>query len=365
MDESEENYFLAAMLQLPGIGRRTAAALIAAFGSARAVWEADRGDLFLSKQLSEKELAAFLSARTAEGPERLAEECRRKGIGVVAKGDAHYPSLLAEIPDAPLALFYRGQLPDFRAAVAVVGTRRATHYGLAVAKDMAAWLAARELTVVSGGAIGIDGAAHEGALAKGVTVAVLGCGVDVVYPPRHRALFEQIVASGGALLSEYPPGAKPAPGCFPARNRIISGLCKGVLVVEAGHRSGALITADLALDYDREVFCIPGSIYSPVSHGVHDLIRQGAHLIERPDDILTELGLLWFPDVQEEKKAEPLSAEEEKILACCCEWKPVMGDAILDQTEFTPAEAANLLLSLQIKGLVRRGEDGYWRLKGR
>lgn len=365
MDESEETYFLAAMLQIPGIGRQTAAALIAAFGSARAVWEADRGDLFLSKQLSERELDALVAARKADGPERLAEECRRKGIGIVVRGNDRYPSLLAEIPDAPLALFYRGQLPDFKQSVAVVGTRRATNYGLAVAKDMGGWLAARELTVVSGGAIGIDGAAHEGALAKGITVAVLGCGVDVVYPLRHRALFEQVIASGGALLSEYPPGAKPAPGCFPARNRIISGLCRGVLVVEAGHRSGALITADLALDYNREVFCIPGSIYSPVSHGVHDLIRQGAHLIERPDDILTELGLLWFPEVEDEKQTEPLSTEEKKILACCCEWKPVMGDAILDQTGFTPAKAANLLLSLQIKGLVRRGEDGYWRLKGR
>lgn len=362
MGREEETYCLAALLQVAGIGRQRALALVAAVGSARKVWQADKGDLFLSKHLRAESLAALAVARGERLPERLAEQCRRAGVKVTAIGAATYPRLLAQIPDAPPALYYRGELPVDERALAIVGTRRATPYGLAVAKDMAAEFAGQGAVVISGGAAGIDGAAHAGALACGRTVAVLGCGVDVCYPPKHRQLFEQIAANG-ALVSEYAPGTPPAPGRFPERNRIISGLSAGVVVVEAGQRSGALITADLSLDYNREVFCVPGSVFSPVSRGTHALIKQGARLVESPAEVLAELR--WPAQTAEPCAMPALSGEEQAVLAACCAEQVTTGETILTQTGFAPAKAAGLLLALEMKKLIKRSENGYWRLKGR
>ncbi len=363
MGMEEETYCLAALLQVAGIGRQRASALVAAFGSARAVWQADKGDLFLSKHLPAAAAESLAAARRACLPERLAERCRRAKAKTVAIGQAHYPELLARIPDAPPVLYYRGELPAGDRALAIVGTRRATPYGIAVAKEMANCFAGREVTVVSGGAAGIDGAAHEGALAAGQTVAVLGCGVDVCYPPKHRILFEKIAAVG-ALVSEYPPGTPPAPGRFPERNRIVSGLSAGVVVVEAGQRSGALITADLSLDYNREVFCVPGSVFSPVSQGTHALIKQGARLVEHPEEVLDEMG--WAEGRRAKNSAlAGLSGEEKAVLDACRVESLTTGEAILDQTGLAPARAAGILLGLEMKKLIKRSENGYWRLKGR
>lgn len=365
MDVKDERYFLAALLQVAGIGRQKAAALINIFGSARAVWEANSGDLFLARVLSTPVVEALLKAKRAHYPEKLEQCCCQSGIRIVAKGDQTYPALLAETPDAPLVLYYQGQLPSFQQAVAIVGTRKATQYGIAVAKEMAAYFAKQGVVVVSGGALGIDCAAHEGALTAGITASVLGCGVDVAYPLRHKRLFAQIAASGGVLISEYPPGNRPTPGQFPARNRIISGLSSGVVVVEAGKKSGALITADLALDYNRDVFCVPGSVFSPVSQGAHFLIKQGAQLVERPEEVLDALGFAGMATGQEKDSIIPLNVAEKTILACCSDLHPTMGEVILDQTGFAPAKAAQILLSLEMKKLVKRSEDGYWRLRGR
>lgn len=214
-------------------------------------------------------------------------------IHVITPADDVYPPALRVIADPPRALYVRGALrPADAVAVAIVGARRPSAYGTAVARWLARDLARSGVTIISGLARGIDAAAHQGALdAGGRTIAVLGCGPDVVYPREHHQLMHDVIA-GGAVISEYPPGAPPLAGQFPQRNRIISGLALGVVVVEGRERSGALITADAALEQGREVFAVPGNIFEEASRAPHRLIAQGARLVERADDVLDELGLV-------------------------------------------------------------------------
>lgn len=221
-------------------------------------------------------------------------QCEQQGIDLLGWGDHRYPEALRHIPDAPAVLYVRGR-PELltRPQIAIVGSRNATRGGLDHAYQFAGALSDRGYVITSGLALGIDGSAHAGALAVGGdTVAVVGTGVDVLYPPRHKALTEQIVERG-TLVSELPPGTGVKPGHFPRRNRIISGLSRGILVVEASLRSGSLITARLALEQGREVFAIPGSIHNPLARGCHELIRQGARLVETVDDIEEELTAWW------------------------------------------------------------------------
>ncbi len=214
------------------------------------------------------------------------------GVELVAEGDHGYPACLVELPDHPLWLFCKGE-PDVRAGVAVVGSRRATRYGIEIARTIGARVARAGWTVVSGLAAGVDTAAHTGAVgAAGRTTAVLGSGIDVWYPRRNRALGEQMIAGGGAVVSEFPPGTAPEPWRFPARNRIISGLADVVIVVEAAVRSGALITARLALEHGRTVMAIPGDLSRETSAGTNLLIRDGAHPVTELDALIEELELV-------------------------------------------------------------------------
>lgn len=240
----------------------------------------------------------FLERRDRELPARLEVQCRELDIEVVSLEDARYPRLLKEIADPPVALYLKGRLPATDQCIAIVGPREADGYGLRAAKMFARDLAEVGLTIVSGGARGIDTTAHEAALdAGGATIAVLGCGVDVVYPSANRELFGKISRSG-ALLSEYPPGTPPYSFHFPQRNRLISGLCRGVLLTEASRRSGSLITASCALDQNRDVFCVPGNIFTQACRGANDLIAHArALLVQEPADILREL----YPDWQGKK----------------------------------------------------------------
>lgn len=278
---------------ISGVGPRTRRALIDRFGEAQRVlaapYDALRGVAGVGAVLARR---IADSAREIDEREELAV-CAERGVDLLLSGRAGYPETLDHLPDAPGVIFCRGALrPEDALAVAIVGTRHPSRYGLDQAERLASGLARAGLTVVSGLARGIDAAAHRGAMrAGGRTLAVLGSGVLSIYPPEHLELADEIVGQG-ALLSEAPPRRQPISGAFPQRNRLISGLSLGVVVVEAAERSGALITARHALDQGREVFAVPGRVDSRTSRGCHRLLRDGAKLVEHVDDILEELGPL-------------------------------------------------------------------------
>jgi len=280
-------------------------------------------------------------------------------VSLLTPNCAAFPGALRTIPDCPVLLYCRGTLGWLNhPAVAIIGARTATDYGRRIATGLAAELAALGITIVSGAAYGVDAAAHRGALASGGgTVAVLGCGIDVVYPRAHVDLFRDITGRG-LLLSEYPIGTKPEGFRFPARNRIISGLVQGVVVVEATERSGSLITARLALDQGREVFAVPGRIDSLKSAGTHRLIQQGAHLVHTVSDILE--GLSWntgatLSDIKSGSSGDgsAVTAQEQKLLDSLDTY-PLDFDALIRLTGLAIVEIHSLLLQLELKGLVRQ-----------
>ena len=273
---------------LPGLGERAKLQLLAHFGSPEEIYFAPEGELLLAEGITKLQ-AALLADKSLDRAEKVLEDCARDGQFLLTMDDAGYPARLRNIYDPPLLLYGKGSLPlfDDEVAVTVVGTRDCTPYGVRAASQLGYELARQGALLVSGMAKGIDGAAMRGALqAGGFTAAVLGGGVDVVYPAENRRLYEDIAATG-VLLSEYPPGTEPLPGHFPVRNRIISGLSLASLVVEAPVRSGALITAHAALDQGRDVFAVPGPIDAAASVGCNRLIRDGAGLAASGWDILS------------------------------------------------------------------------------
>src|SRR5438445_1019907 len=281
-------------------------------------------------------------------------------------GDPRYPALLAAIPSAP-ALFVRGGLPtDDALAVAIVGSRRATPYGIAAAERLASDLAARGVTIVSGLARGIDTAAHQSALAAGGrTLAVLGCGVDVVYPPENGPLVRAI-ESRGAILSQFPPGMPALAGHFPARNRTLAGLALGVVVVEAAERSGALITAGFAGDLGRETFAVPGRITSPTSVGTNRLIQDGAKLVTCWQDIVSELSEPWrrmvrasSPTTHEPSRPDAES-DEGRILVLLTADEPQHIEQLIMRGGLEPARVAATLVALELGGWARQLTGQRW-----
>lgn len=281
-------YLAAVCAVVPGLGRSRIPDLINALGSARAVFEASAATLTATGLCTPRAVQNFISNRDARLPQRLDYFCRHNGVQILAYNDAAYPQSLQNLSDKPLVLYVKGELPQANYALAIVGSRRCSEYGVRAAGYFAKAMTREGIPIISGGAKGIDTAAHEACLqAGGVTVAVLGCGLDIVYPSENAKLFARI-AEHGALVTEYPPGVPPAAANFPARNRIIVGLSQAVLVAEAGKRSGAVITANIAADEGREVYCVPGNIFDGSSIGCHELIRTGAKLVDMPQDILDD-----------------------------------------------------------------------------
>ncbi len=283
---------------------------------------------------------------------------QRDGRGLLTMDDPRYPPLLREIADPPCALFYVGNIDILQLpALAIVGSRNPTASGRDTAAAFARHLAGVGLCIVSGMASGIDGAAHRGALAApGHTVAVCGTGLDRIYPPAHRDLAVAIAANG-LLLSEYPSGTPPRKFHFPQRNRIISGLCVGTLVVEAARQSGSLITAQQAIEQGREVFAVPGSIHNPLARGCHQLLREGAKLVESAEDILGELGAM----VAAHSTAEPAENtvaiehhddEDYVTLLAALDFDPVSIDTLIKRTGLTPDAVSSMLLILELQGRV-------------
>lgn len=338
----------------PGCGPATARRLLDHFGelgAAAAVPTALAGVPGLREEVRQSLGDPAIRQRAVEELER----CDKAGVHLLAWDDPRYPALLKEIANPPLVLYVKGDAALLATpALAVVGARAATSYGQKIAGEIAAALARHGFGVVSGLALGIDGVAHRNAIAAGgKTIAVLGCGVDVAYPAQHRGLYQEI-AEQGVLVSDYPLSTPPEGFRFPARNRIISGLCRGVVVIEAAKHSGSLITAELAMEQGREVFAVPGRIDSAKSEGCHRLIREGATLIHSVADILAELN---YPDStaveprQAPATTQPLSAEEQSIVACL-EAYPKDIDTIITTTRLSAQKVATLLLGLELKGVV-------------
>ncbi|MCL6612189.1 MAG: DNA-processing protein DprA [Peptococcaceae bacterium] len=350
----ERGYFLAWQITLPGSAKRVWH-LIELFGSAGNAWKATEKQLINIGGFAAGDARELVLRRRGVNPEAEMSLLEKKGITFLHFGDPGYPEILRNIFDPPPGLFVKGEIKQSDSqAVALVGSRKATRYGIAAAAKLAGELAGAGVTVVSGMARGIDTAAHRGALAAGGrTIAVLGCGLDVAYPRENAGLMEEIARSG-AVVSEFPLGTPPEAWHFPVRNRIISGLSRGVVVVEAASRSGALITADFALDQGREVMAVPGNITSEVSRGPNRLIRQGARPVESAGDILEDLGLeRLFGAEDREAPRINLSPEEEAVRKIISS-EPAALDDLIDRSGLPAQKVLAALTFLEMKGVVRQ-----------
>jgi DNA processing protein len=342
-----------AFTRVRGIGPARFRRLIEAFGNAATAWRAPLSAL-AATGIDRRTVEAFMAQRQHIDPENELAKLERLGISTITWCDEAYPRLLRYTDSPPPVLYVRGTLlPADEWAIAVVGTRKATAYGGQVTERLVTELARQQITVVSGLARGIDTIAHLAALkADGRTFAVLGCGLDIVYPPENRKLAERI-AVHGALITEFPLGTQPEAGNFPARNRLISGLSLGVLVTEAPERSGALITARFAGEQGREVFGVPGSILSSSSIGVHNLLRDGAKLVQRVEDILEEINLSFVPQRLEMRELLPENDAEAAVLGVLGT-TPLHIDEICRACNRPIADVSSTLTMLELKGLVRQ-----------
>lgn len=344
-----------ALNRVKGIGPARFSLLLSAFGTAEAVWTSEP-QAWLAAGLDARTAASFDEQRRRIVPEAEVERLVRLRVGVLRLADAAYPRHLREIPLPPPVLYVRGALTaEDEWSVAVVGTRRATAYGRQITERLAAELAGQRITIVSGLARGIDTHAHTAALeAGGRTIAVLGCGPDLVYPPENARLAARIVEQGaGAIVTEFAPGTQPEAGNFPARNRLISGLSLGVLVTEAPEDSGALITTRFAAEQGRDVFAVPGNATSRSSLGANRLIQDGAKLVLEANDVLSELNLHMVPQQQEMRELLPENATEAAILEeLSAAGEPRHIDAICRATGLGAAVVSGALVMMELKGLV-------------
>lgn len=337
---------------MPWLGSTIKAGLIKKFQDPLRIFSATKPELSQVKGWDYRRLERFFSKGVGEAPICSMELLEKKGVRMVCFNDEDYPPLLREIPDSPVVLFCLGE-PDLKQspAIAIVGARNGTQMGYDIAKDFAAELSQAGFIVVSGLALGIDTYAHRGVVeSSGRTFAVLGSGPDVIYPRGNQKIREKLLKNGGALLSEYPPGVIARPWHFPVRNRIISGMCVGTLVVEASARSGSLITARLAAEQNREVFAVPGNIRSSASEGTLSLIQEGANLVMDPGEIIE-----YFSDLLPEKKKlenmvqiDDLSTEEKRLIRDLSA-EPLSIDHLLESGSWKRERLFSLLLTLEMR----------------
>lgn len=356
-------YWLAA-LRLPGIGPVRLRRWLSLFADIKELFSASIPDL-QQAGLNQNEISALKNPdwKTAENDYHWLEA---SNCHLLSFNDPTYPSLLREIHDAPILLFVKGDIHLLsKPQIAMVGSRHPSVTGYETAEQFARELTKSGLVISSGMALGIDAASHKGALMAGKTIAVMGTGINQVYPASHRKLADEIIANG-ALVSEFPPNEGPRAKNFPLRNRVLSGLSRGVLVVEAAIRSGSLITAQYAVDQGREVFAIPGSIHNPLAKGCHHLLRQGAKLIETARDIIEELGS--FVGIEQTKLSFVLeSGRLPQLNVKQCDLLTQIGfettavDTIIVRSGLTSSEVSSILLSLELEGYVRTVPGGYIR----
>lgn len=344
---------------IPRIGGARIAQLVARLGSIEAAWQAGEREL-RAAGLPADAVASILSERPKIDLDREINRLEQHGVRPLTLDDDEYPRLLRHISSPPPILYVRGELlATDELAIGIVGTRRASTYGADMATRISADLARAGVTIVSGLALGIDTSAHRAALdAGGRTIAVFGCGLDTIYPPRNRNLADQIVESG-ALVSEYPLGTRPDARNFPVRNRIISGMSRGVAVIEAPTRSGALITTMFAAEQGRDVFAVPGSALSAASAGCHALIRDGATLVTSADHILEYLDVAAVEAHAQSRMALP-ETDSERILIALVGAEPRHIDELAYDSGLPIHEASGTLLAMELKGLVRGAGAGHY-----
>ncbi|HXH21610.1 MAG TPA: DNA-processing protein DprA [Dehalococcoidia bacterium] len=351
---SEERKYWVAFSRISRIGAVRAGMLQAHFSSMAEAWKASAAEL-MAAGLDRGTVTSIVNGRGAIDPDAEMERLQKSNIKAYCWLDEEYPPRLKEIDDKPPVLYVRGTLlPDDEWAVAMVGTRRATPYGRQAAEHFATDLSRHRITIVSGLARGIDAVAHRAALAGGGrTIAVLACGLDMVYPPEHAKLAQEIIQHG-CLVSDYPVGTQPRSEYFPRRNRILSGISLGVLVVEGDVDSGALITARMALDQNREVFAVPGSIYSPTYRGANKLIQEGeAKLVASAEDILEELNLTMATHQMELREVLPTDPTEARLLKVISN-QPIHIDEVQRASGLPIATVSGALAMLELKGMVRQ-----------
>ena len=353
---TEDIFYWLALSLTPGVGSVLFKRLLDRFKTPEAVFSAPMKELLRIEGLGEKVAREILNGPLEKAVRKELSLLGKLGGGIVTLKDDGYPKRLRDIYDPPALLYVRGELRrEDTLAIAIVGSRKTSPYGRWITEKIGQDLARHGVTVISGMARGIDSVAHMGALqGGGRTIAVLGCGVDVIYPSENRNLFNQIIEHG-AVLSEFPMGSPPEGGHFPRRNRIISGLSIGVVIVQAGSESGSLITANYALEQGREVFAIPGNVGAQGSRGTNQLIKEGAKLVESSEDILEEILPQWRRE--EEIPAIPESpapdlTEEEKILYNLLGETPIHIDTIIRESQLDPGKVSSLLLHLELKGLI-------------
>jgi len=358
------------------VGSRKLNFLLDAFGSAGAIFKSSDKELREHMPLAHHAFEFMCQHKDLEYIEVMLEKMESQGIVYISRNNPRFPSLLKEIPDPPVGIFFMGMLPaDNTEKVAIIGSRGCSEYGLLTARLLAQPLAAAGIVIVSGMARGVDSMAHRGALqGEGITIAVLGCGVDICYPAENRELRKQILQKG-CVVSEYPPGVRPAPGFFPARNRIISGLSRAVVVTEAGLKSGTLITVDQAQEQGREVLAVPGNISSKLSQGTNQLIRDGAFPVSNHEDILNILGNTFKPsntfkpgkapkpklpvqdlskNPQNPKNSNISLAPDEKRVYDRLSLAPVSFDYLADVSEVDIGRLHLICTGLELKGLVKK-----------
>lgn len=353
---SDKRCYWLALHLIPGLGNIGFKNLLDHFEEPEQVLKAGLSDLMSVDGVRKTVALKIIGREYTAGPEKVLKHLEKQKIRVLLYSDPAYPQSLRLIHDPPMVLYIKGNaIPHNLSHVAVVGSRNPTHCGLKAAEKIGQGLARRGLSVVSGMARGIDSAAHRGCLAgRGFTVAVVGTGIDMVYPASNQKLFDQI-AQQGAVISEFPLGTAPEPKNFPIRNRIISGLSLGVVVVEATKKSGSLITASLALEQGREVFAVPGSINSFKSTGCHFLIKQGAGLVENSDDIMDQLDLNYpyapKKDTFKETPTPPMEVSEKEIYNVIGDY-PTHIDQIAKQCNLEPSHVSSILLRMELKGMI-------------
>jgi DNA processing protein len=376
MNYDQLKYWVA-LKSIPGIGNVLFQLLIDGFGSIENIFSASAHELQKIPGLSKKSASAIVSYKDWDKMKNDLESSSKAGIKIITCHDDLYPAKLLNIYDRPPFLYYKGSLNKGDINIAIVGSRLASTYGKYTTGKISRELALKGITIVSGLARGIDSAAHRGALAaQGRTIAILGSGLDVIYPPENKNLYADIIQNG-AVISEFPLATEPHSGNFPARNRIISGMSYGVVVVEAGEKSGSLITARLAMEQGREVFAVPGSIDSAGSRGTNKLIKQGAKLIENIDDILEEI---WpqieravsstgaDSDYQERPKNkkditnEILTSIEQNIVDSIS-GKNIHVDDLISVTGLSTGDLMSSLMSLELKGIIAQHPGKFFSLK--
>lgn len=351
--DSDKPYWVA-FNHINGVGAVRSGQLLKRFGNLEDAWTASRNDLIFAG-ISDKLADQIICSRSKINPIELTESIEKRNIHICIRTESEYPKLLKEIDNPPTVLYYVGKLPDNNMSLmGIVGTRRMTSYGQKVAEELGEFLAVNGIGVVSGLARGVDGAAQSSVVnSGGLTYAVLGCGVDHIYPPEHRNLARAIVKNG-AVISEYAPGTHPDKSNFPQRNRIISGMSSGVIIVEAGEKSGSLITARFAVEQGREVFVVPGKVTDVQSRGTNRLIRDGARPFFEKNEILEFLNTWQTAEPQKLNKPmqQAFSTPEEKAILSLITNEPLHIDEIVRKSGIPLSKVSSSIVLLELKGLV-------------